>query len=96
MNKILYLCCVFWILPISNVLAEEQTVTLSIPTMSCWLCPITVKKSLKQVNGVKQVSVSFKDKQAIVIFDNDKTNVKVLTNATTNAGYPSVVKKSNK
>ena len=91
MKKILYLCCVFWILPISSVFAVEQTVTLSIPSMSCWLCPITVKKSLKQVNGVKQVSVSFKDKEAVVIFDNEKTNVKALTNATTNAGYPSIV-----
>jgi mercuric ion binding protein len=52
-----------------------------------------VKKSLKQVNGVKQVSVSFKDKEAIVTFDNEKTKVKELTNATTNAGYPSVVKR---
>ncbi len=49
---------------------------------------------MKQVNGVKQVSVSFKDKQAVVIFDNEKTNIKALTQATTNAGYPSVVKKA--
>jgi mercuric ion binding protein len=93
MKKILYFCYVFFILPINSVLAVEQTVTLSVPTMSCWVCPITVKKSLKQVNGVKQVSVSFKDKEAIVTFDNEKTKVKELTNATTNAGYPSVVKR---
>ena len=94
MKKILSFCCIFWILPISSLLAVEQTVTLSIPTMSCGLCPITVKKSLKQVNGVQQVSVSFKDKQAIVSFDNEKTNLKALIQATTNAGYPSVVKKA--
>ena len=93
MKKILYFCCIFFILPISSVLAVEKTVTLSIPTMSCWVCPITVKKSLKQVNGVKQVSVSFKNKEAIITFDNEKTKVKELTNATTNAGYPSVVKR---
>ncbi len=91
MKKILCLCA-FCLLPNGSIDAAEQTVTLSVPTMSCWLCPITIKKSLKKVDGVRQVSVSYKDKEAIVIFDNKITNIKALTKATTNAGYPSFVK----
>ncbi|RKZ49319.1 MAG: hypothetical protein DRR08_31060 [Candidatus Parabeggiatoa sp. nov. 2] len=75
-----------------SVAKTEQTVILSVPTMSCWACPITVKKSLKQVEGVKQVSVSLKNKEAIVTFDSEMTDIEVLTKATTNAGYPSFIK----
>ena len=42
--------------------------------------------------GVTKVAVSYKDKTAIVTFDDAKTGVNALTTATTNAGYPSVPK----
>jgi len=74
----------------------KQAITISVPTLSCWLCSITIKKSLKQVEGVKRVSVSYKDKEARVIFDTEITNVDALSKATTNAGYPSFVKKEEK
>jgi periplasmic mercuric ion binding protein len=44
------------------------------------------------VPGVKAVTVSYKDKTAIVTYDDSKTDVKALTAATTNAGYPSAPK----
>lgn len=72
--------------------AADKTVTLAVKNMYCAACPITVKKSLQAVPGVKTVSVSFQDKTAIVTFDDSKTNVKALTTATTNAGYPSAPK----
>jgi periplasmic mercuric ion binding protein len=57
--------------------------------MYCAACPHTVKSSLQAVPGVKAVSVSLADKTAIVTYDDATTNVKALTSATTNAGYPS-------
>ena len=42
--------------------------------------------------GVAKVAVSFKDKTAVVTYDDSKTDVKGLTSATTNAGYPSAPK----
>ena len=39
-----------------------------------------------------KVAVSYKDKTAIVTFDDAKTGVNALTAATTNAGYPSAPK----
>ena len=72
--------------------AAMQTVTLSVPGMTCAACPLTVKQSLSKVQGVSKTEVSFEKKQAVVSFDDAKTNVQALTKATANAGYPSTVK----
>jgi mercuric ion binding protein len=69
--------------------AAEQTVTLSVPTMDCPVCPITVKKALTKVEGVTRTEVSFEKREALVTFDDAKTSVQALTEATKNAGYPS-------
>jgi mercuric ion binding protein len=45
--------------------------------------------SLQAVRGVKTVTVSYKDKTAIVTYDDSTADVEALTAATTNAGYPS-------
>jgi mercuric ion binding protein len=72
-------------------LAGKQSVTLSVPGMSCAVCPITVKKALNNVKGVNTVAVDFDGKKAAVTFDDTKTNTEELTRATANAGYPSTV-----
>ena len=69
--------------------AAAQTVTLSVPGMTCGVCPITVRKALDAVPGVEKVSVDESKKDAVVTFDNAKTNVQALIKATTDAGYPS-------
>ncbi|MGH8251925.1 MAG: mercury resistance system periplasmic binding protein MerP [Steroidobacteraceae bacterium] len=69
--------------------AATQTVTLSVPGMTCVTCPITVKRALTKVDGVINTEVSLENREAIVNFDDTKTNVQVLTEATKNAGYPS-------
>jgi len=71
--------------------SKPQTVTLAVPTMNCATCPFTVKLSLKQVSGVDKADVSFNKKQAIVVFDDEKTTISELITATTNAGYPSAL-----
>ncbi|EWS56333.1 MULTISPECIES: mercury resistance system periplasmic binding protein MerP [unclassified Methylibium] len=72
--------------------AAMQTVTLSVPGMTCAACPLTVKQSLSKVQGVSKTEVSFEKKQAVVSFDDAKTNVQALTKATADAGYPSTAK----
>jgi mercuric ion binding protein len=69
--------------------AAPQTVRLSVPTMDCPACPITIKKALLQVAGVSQAHVNFERKEALVTFDNERTQVDALTRATADAGYPS-------
>jgi len=73
----------------SGALASERTVTLAVQNMYCAACPHIVKGSLQAVLGVESVAVSFRQKTATVTYDDAKTNVKALTAATTNAGYPS-------
>jgi periplasmic mercuric ion binding protein len=72
--------------------AATQTVTLSVPGMTCAACPLTVKQALNKVKGVSKTEVSYEKMQAVVSFDDAKTNVQALTKATAEAGYPSTAK----
>jgi periplasmic mercuric ion binding protein len=69
--------------------AVSKTVTLSVPGMTCAACPITIKKALTEVDGVTEAEVSFDKKETVVTFDDTKTDVSTLIEATTDAGYPS-------
>jgi mercuric ion binding protein len=69
-------------------LSAEQTVTLSVK-MWCPSCPYIIKRTLAKVPGVKDVNVSYDDQVAIVRFDDDKTDVTALTQATADVGFPS-------
>lgn len=71
--------------------AATQTVTLSVPGMRCASCPITIKKAMNKVDGVETIEVNLEKKEALVTFDDAKTTVEALLEATTNAGYPSTV-----
>lgn len=46
-----------------------------------------------KVEGVSKTDVSFDKRQAVVTFDDAKTNVQKLTKATEDAGYPSSLKR---
>jgi mercuric ion binding protein len=69
--------------------AATRTVTLNVPTMTCPVCPITVRKALRAVPGVDKVDVEYAQKKVIVTYDDARTNVAALTKATANAGYQS-------
>ena len=91
MNKLFVFTLFFFGLSASSsALAAERTVTLSVKNMDCAACPHTVKASLQAVPGVANVAVSFKEKTAVVTYDDGKADLRALTAATTNAGYPSV------
>jgi mercuric ion binding protein len=77
------------VVSIGSAWAAPATVTLSVPSMDCPVCPITVKKALMGLAGVHKAAVDFEHRQAIVTFDDSKTSVDDLTRATRNAGYPS-------
>ncbi len=74
-------------------LAAEKTVTLAVENMYCPSCPYIVKKSLTSVPGVSKAVVSLEKKTAIVTFDDEKTTIEAMTNATFDAGYPSELAK---
>lgn len=91
MKQILAVLAMFAV--VTPAWATTQTVTLSVPGMTCPVCPITVKKALSKVDGVSKSEVVFDKREAVVTFDDAKTSVEKLTKATEDAGYPSAVKK---
>ena len=68
--------------------AAEQRATFAIENMTCALCPVTVKKAMERVPGVKSVTVDFGAKTATVVFDPSKATIANIAAASTNAGYP--------
>lgn len=84
---------------VTNVAAGEEhlkTVVLEVDDMTCNMCPITVKKALRKMDGVKKVSAKYEgggEGWAKVTFDPNLVDVDDLTFATEEAGYPSRLKK---
>jgi mercuric transport protein len=62
---------------------------LEVEGMTCKTCPVTVRKALNDVQGVYSAKATFEPPQAVVRFDPEATSVKMLTQATKNAGFPS-------
>ncbi len=87
------LACLALLVATTPAWAAPQTVTLSVKGMTCAACPITVKKALSKVDGVSNIDIQFEQREAIVTFDDSKTSIQALTQATTNAGYPSTATK---
>lgn len=94
MKKFLAVALTTLLLALGGVAAAAtRSVTLSVPGMTCAACPITVKKALNAVAGVSKAEVSYERKEAVVTFDDTKTTVEALIKATTEAGYPSSLKR---
>ncbi len=70
-------------------IAAPRQVTLTVPTMDCATCPVTIRLALMKVPGVTKAVVSYRHRTAQVFFDDAKTDVAALTRATEGAGYPS-------
>lgn len=68
--------------------ATERTVKFAVDNMNCGTCPLTVRKAMQGVTGVKSVKVDYKAKTAVVVFDDTATTVDAIATASTNAGYP--------
>jgi mercuric ion binding protein len=79
--------------PLAVLAATPRSAVLDVQNMTCELCPVTVKKSLEQIPGVSKARIDFASKTATVTFDADRTSTAVLVKATTDAGYPSSVRK---
>lgn len=72
--------------------AAIQSATFAVENMTCALCPVTVKKAMEQVNGVRSVEIDFAAKTATVVFDPSVTSIEAIAAASTDAGYPASVR----
>ncbi|MFN3960658.1 MAG: heavy-metal-associated domain-containing protein [Parvularculaceae bacterium] len=68
--------------------SEERIQTFAIKNMTCAACPITVKKAMRGVDGVRSVDVDFAAKTAKVVYDPAITTPEAIAEASANAGYP--------
>lgn len=66
----------------------ERRAVFAIENMTCALCPVTVKKAMEGVAGVKSVAIDFEAKTATVVFDPSQATITAIAAASTNAGYP--------
>ena len=73
---------------IDTTTAQQQTRVFSIENMTCAACPITVKKAMARVEGVKEVIVDFDAKTATAVFDPTIAKVEDIASASTDVGYP--------
>ena len=68
--------------------ATEATAHFSIENMTCATCPISVRKAMKRVDGVKSIEFDFESKIATVVYDPALTTAADIAAASTDVGYP--------
>ncbi|WP_082089387.1 heavy-metal-associated domain-containing protein [Methanosarcina horonobensis] len=61
--------------------------TVKVEGMSCGHCVMRVKKAIEGVQGVKKVDVSLENRQAVVEFDEGKTDTEKIKAAIRETGY---------
>lgn len=91
MHPVRHLLLSALLLASNQAVAGQQTVILDVSGMTCSACPITVRKALEHVDGVTRARVTLATHQAVVSYDDRKTNAAALLDATFEAGYPSKV-----
>lgn len=63
----------------------------SVEKMSCASCPITVRKAMQRVDGVRQVIVDFDSRTATVVFDPRLTDAIQIGAASASVGFPATL-----
>jgi mercuric ion binding protein len=69
--------------------------TFNVEKMTCATCPITVRKAIQGVDGVKEVTVDYDSKTATVIYDSSLTDTKLIANSCSNVGFPAILIEEN-
>ena len=75
----------------ASAFASEQTIRLSVPAMSCASCPYMVTQIILNVDGVITAEATMDDRTATVTYDDERTNVEAITEATASIGFESTL-----
>ena len=76
--------------------ADDTSVTLVVPDMTCAACPTNVKRALTRVDGVKTVDVHAGLLEAVVRYDSNKASVDDLLDMVALVGYPATLKQGSR
>ncbi len=86
MKKVLSLYTIMALFLATAVFAgADQNVVMEIKGMTCEVCTVAVKKALLDVQGIKNVKVSYDEKKAWLVVDKTVTD-DVLSGAVRKAG----------
>ncbi len=72
----------------ATAFAAERTATFTIENMTCSTCPLTIKVTVKKIDGVKDVQVNYERKTATVVYDDARTTADAIATAMNDAGFP--------
>jgi periplasmic mercuric ion binding protein len=72
----------------SSQAPAEHTAVFTVENMTCASCPITVRRAMERVEGVRSVEVNYAARTATVHFDPSRANVTQIAAASTDVGYP--------
>jgi len=75
------------LLSAAPLFAAEQTITVSVPGMTCASCPFIVEAAMGEVDGVISVAADSDSRTALVTFDDDITTFEEIADASALAGY---------
>ncbi|RME14158.1 MAG: heavy-metal-associated domain-containing protein [Bdellovibrio sp.] len=75
------------------LLAKEKRACYRVEGMTCATCPLTVKASVKKLDGIFSVEASLENKSASVEYDPQKTNVETIKKKIDSIGYKAIPKK---
>ena len=77
---------ILWLCTVAN--AEQRTARFEVDRMTCAMCPITVRKAMQQVTGVRSVTVDLDTKTATVVYEASAATPAQIAAASRDAGYP--------
>lgn len=75
--------------------SQSDVIKINLPSMQCNMCKKKISTAISGVDGVENVEVSVSDKMAIVSYDKNKTNLSLIENSITSAGYVANDKKAD-
>ncbi len=71
----------------ANEIQKTKTTTISLPSLQCSICVVTITKALNKHDGILKVKINKAKKTAKITYDSDKISVAEIENAITAAGY---------
>jgi mercuric ion binding protein len=64
--------------------------------MTCPSCPVTIKAAIKKLQGINKIKASLEEKNVLVDFESQKTNVAKIKEAIESVGYTAIIKECKK
>ena len=68
---------------------------LNIKNMHCTSCESIISNSVKEIKGVNEIKISYRDETAEIVFEPGKTSINNIINTINELGYSASVKNEN-